>query len=211
VTVREIAARLNAAPSGDGNWTARCPAHDDRSPSLSVAEGRKGRVLLFCHAGCEIDAIVQALAIEIRDLFGDDLPASCSPEVRHKPTTAELRAALCDEAELYRKGHGIEGALRTHELNAIRRAVAAMFGVVLDDLPRPLCEGSYGGRERDAAWPALFERALRVATIELFGWAIDFGELRPPHAVLIRAEEHAASAMRSIECETRRALTRGAA
>jgi DNA-binding transcriptional ArsR family regulator len=36
---------------------------------LSVSEGRDGRVLLKCHAGCDIKAIVQALGLELRDLF----------------------------------------------------------------------------------------------------------------------------------------------
>lgn len=49
-----------------GHWrghygTARCPAHDDRSPSLSIADGDKGRLLLFCHAGCSYDDIRGAL------------------------------------------------------------------------------------------------------------------------------------------------------
>ena len=34
----EVAERLNGRPSGDG-WSARCPAHEDRSPSLSIAAG----------------------------------------------------------------------------------------------------------------------------------------------------------------------------
>jgi hypothetical protein len=54
--------------SGSG-WSARCPAHDDESPSLSVGEGDDGRVLLFCHAGCDIQDIVDALGLEVRDLF----------------------------------------------------------------------------------------------------------------------------------------------
>src|SRR5438094_550718 len=32
---------------------ARCPAHDDREPSLSIREGDHGKVLVCCHAGCE--------------------------------------------------------------------------------------------------------------------------------------------------------------
>ena len=36
----EVAERLNGRPSGDG-WSARCPAHEDRSPSLSIAAGDK--------------------------------------------------------------------------------------------------------------------------------------------------------------------------
>ena len=50
-------------------WQARCPAHDDHEPSLSIAEGDDGRVLLKCHAGCTPEAIVAALGLEMRDLF----------------------------------------------------------------------------------------------------------------------------------------------
>jgi hypothetical protein len=54
---------------GPGRWVARCPSHEDRSPSLSVREGEDLRVLLHDFAGCEPEAIVQALGLELRDLF----------------------------------------------------------------------------------------------------------------------------------------------
>src|SRR5947209_1384357 len=57
--------------NGDG-WSARCPAHEDRNPSLSVSETADGRVLLRCFAGCGFAAIVAALGLEERDLFGVD-------------------------------------------------------------------------------------------------------------------------------------------
>ncbi len=49
-----------------GRWhgsygTARCPAHDDREPSLSISAGDEGRVLVCCHAGCPQAAVVAAL------------------------------------------------------------------------------------------------------------------------------------------------------
>lgn len=50
---------------------ARCPAHEDRSPSLSIAEGADGRALLHCHAGCETSAVVAALGLEWSALFPD--------------------------------------------------------------------------------------------------------------------------------------------
>ncbi len=50
-------------------WTACCPAHDDRHPSLSVSLGKEGQVLLHCHAGCSVENIVEALNLTMSDLF----------------------------------------------------------------------------------------------------------------------------------------------
>jgi putative DNA primase/helicase len=56
----EILARaLKARRSGSG-WTARCPAHDDRDPSLSIRDAG-GKVLVHCHAGCSEGDVVGAL------------------------------------------------------------------------------------------------------------------------------------------------------
>ena len=59
------------------NWSARCPVHDDKRPSLSVALGKDGRVLLHCHAGCKFEDILDALGLEPRDLF-EQPPAATS-------------------------------------------------------------------------------------------------------------------------------------
>ncbi len=50
-------------------WQVTCPAHEDRTPSLSVTAGRDGRVLLHCHAGCSKADIVAADGLELADLF----------------------------------------------------------------------------------------------------------------------------------------------
>lgn len=65
--------------SGRG-WIARCPAHDDRDPSLSVHE-RDGKVLLHCHAGCTPQAVCSALGIELRELFTDATSRSSEARV----------------------------------------------------------------------------------------------------------------------------------
>ena len=36
-----------------GGWMAQCPAHDDRSPSLSIRDGNDGTALIHCFAGCD--------------------------------------------------------------------------------------------------------------------------------------------------------------
>ena len=58
-----------AKKTGPDKWQARCPAHDDRSPSLSIKEGPDGTVLLKCWAGCSAQGIVEAVGLELRDLF----------------------------------------------------------------------------------------------------------------------------------------------
>jgi len=50
-TLEEIVALFGGQSSGNG-FKARCPVHDDRTPSLSIGTGRNGIVLLHCHAGC---------------------------------------------------------------------------------------------------------------------------------------------------------------
>jgi hypothetical protein len=50
-------------------WQAHCPAHEDDTASLSIAEGKDGCVLLKCHAGCELDAILAAVKKTRSDLF----------------------------------------------------------------------------------------------------------------------------------------------
>src|SRR5258708_5215599 len=56
----EIAKHLHGHKSGDG-YMVCCPAHDDRTPSLSVRDGSDGRILVRCHAGCEQAVVIGAL------------------------------------------------------------------------------------------------------------------------------------------------------
>jgi hypothetical protein len=66
----------NVRRIGDGRWKARCPAHEDRSPSLAVRELEDGRVLLHCFAGCDAASIVGAIGLRLEDLFPKTLPTT---------------------------------------------------------------------------------------------------------------------------------------
>lgn len=56
----EIAHALGGKRSSDGNWMCRCPAHDDKTPSLSLTE-KDGKILWKCFAGCSQQAVKDAL------------------------------------------------------------------------------------------------------------------------------------------------------
>lgn len=57
----QIAKALSGRKSR-GAWTARCPAHDDLKPSLSLTDA-DNKVLVHCHAGCDQSAVVDALKL----------------------------------------------------------------------------------------------------------------------------------------------------
>ena len=67
--VHDILKGLQGVKGGGGQWSARCPAHDDKRQSLSISQGKDGQVLLKCHAGCTVESITSALGIEVKDLF----------------------------------------------------------------------------------------------------------------------------------------------
>ena len=54
-------------------WQALCPAHDDKSPSMSVSIGDAGHVGVCCHVGCATEDIVAAMGLEMRELFAPRL------------------------------------------------------------------------------------------------------------------------------------------
>lgn len=62
-----------------GRWMARCPAHEDRSPSFSVREMDDGRVLLHCFAGCANEEILAVLGLKFSDLFDRPIAHHLAP------------------------------------------------------------------------------------------------------------------------------------
>jgi putative DNA primase/helicase len=68
--IEEILAQLVRVSKTDNGWQARCPAHDDVKPSLSIGIDN-GKTLLCCHAGCKTEDVVQAMGLSMRDLFPD--------------------------------------------------------------------------------------------------------------------------------------------
>jgi hypothetical protein len=79
----------NVRPSGKG-YSARCPAHNDKSPSLYVSQG-EDRVLIHCFAGCEVVDICHAIGLKVSDLFMDKkkMPPAKRREVEVKYSTRE--------------------------------------------------------------------------------------------------------------------------
>src|SRR5262245_56421965 len=66
----ELANKISGAKLFGTRWKAACPAHDDRTPSLSFKDGDRG-VVVTCFAGCTLPEICTALDMVPADLFYD--------------------------------------------------------------------------------------------------------------------------------------------
>ena len=68
--LEEVLGRLHGVKRAGAGYMARCPAHEDRCASLSVAAGEGGRVLLFCQAGCKTADVAAAIGLSLAELMG---------------------------------------------------------------------------------------------------------------------------------------------
>lgn len=71
-TVESFLSRLNGVRRTGTGWQARCPCrNDDDNPSLSIGQGKDGRVLVNCHRGngCDAIEICSSLGMKVTDLY----------------------------------------------------------------------------------------------------------------------------------------------
>jgi 5S rRNA maturation endonuclease (ribonuclease M5) len=69
MNVEEFLQRLDQVRRSGKGWMARCPAHDDRTPSLSV-NYIDSKILVHCQARCTTEAVCAKLGIRMNELFG---------------------------------------------------------------------------------------------------------------------------------------------
>jgi 5S rRNA maturation endonuclease (ribonuclease M5) len=60
MTVDEFLDKLDGVRAQGNGWVARCPSHEDRNASLTIAEGDVG-LILHCHAGCTFEEVMKAV------------------------------------------------------------------------------------------------------------------------------------------------------
>ena len=96
MTVDTLISRLDKVRrTGRGTWIACCPAHADKSPSLTIRETDDGKVLLHCFTGCSALEIIDAVGLEMSDLFPPRQHHG-KPERRPFPAADVLRALAAE-------------------------------------------------------------------------------------------------------------------
>jgi hypothetical protein len=98
VSVESVLSRLDRVKqTAPGRWVARCPAHDDNGPSLSIRATPDDTVLIHCFAGCETSDVLAEIGLTFSDLYP---PRPASPATRHRKPPTDYRGLwlLCRRA-----------------------------------------------------------------------------------------------------------------
>jgi len=70
MSAHDIISRLEfVRPTGKDSYIARCPSHQDSSPSLTIKDVGDGRTLVHCFAGCGANDVLAAIGLELHDLY----------------------------------------------------------------------------------------------------------------------------------------------
>lgn len=101
--IERLLDRLDRPRRAGAGWVARCPSHQGRSASLSLAEGDGGTVLLHCFAGCPAADVVAAVGLSLADLFD-------RPPAFHRLNPSQRRA-LHRETRIARQWAALGAAL----------------------------------------------------------------------------------------------------
>lgn len=97
MNINELLPLLNKVKKSGSGYVSLCPAHNDREASLSITEGKDGRILFHCFAGCTCDEICEAIGIKQKDLFSES-----ENRYYEKPKTKAL-----DREHIYRDENDI--------------------------------------------------------------------------------------------------------
>jgi hypothetical protein len=143
MNAESIAKGLGGRKAG-GGWVARCPAHDDREPNLSISASDNGKVLVCCHAGCDQLQVIAEL--RLRGLWYERsirtplysrptspcvLSAESEPAVNRRRARAlwqESKPILATIAESYFAKRGVLHVSRKIEPTALRFHPSCPYG-----------------------------------------------------------------------------------
>lgn len=108
----------------NGNYSAQCPAHEDRSPSLSVRP-IDGQVLLHCHAGCDTVDVLAALGMTLADLYDNPKPRLLAGIPAHTTYTYDNGRQVIRSADKQFRQAATDNPPELFRLGKVRAAVAA--------------------------------------------------------------------------------------
>ena len=92
MTFDEVLSHFGVTPKQNVRTVnVKCPAHEDREPSLSLSVGNEGRTILYCHAGCPPDSVLAAAGLTWGDIQPNDSTWTPARHVNGRKDSPEPR------------------------------------------------------------------------------------------------------------------------
>jgi hypothetical protein len=138
----DVLSRLEVVKSADGEYQIRCPAHEDRSPSMVATVNDDGsKLLLHCRAGCTTEAICEAAGIEVKELFASEQQPTKRSRIVETysygdENGVELYQVCRMDPKSFRQRHMVDGEW-VWRMNGVRRVLFNLTGII-DHLSWPV-------------------------------------------------------------------------
>lgn len=101
MSVDHLLSRLTKVKrSGNDQWMACCPAHDDRSPSLSIKDAGNGKILVNCLAGCSALDVLGAVGMDWNDVMPERVISNQERPTRQRVYPSDALRAIQFEARI---------------------------------------------------------------------------------------------------------------
>lgn len=94
--LNEFLSHLDKVSQRGEQYTALCPSHDDKNPSLAITE-KDNKILLKCWSGCTSQDITSALGLELKDLFTD---SGLNPQERQQYAKRMTARQILEDLEI---------------------------------------------------------------------------------------------------------------
>jgi len=142
--------RLDVVKHDGEQYEIRCPAHEDRSPSMVAKLSDDGKkLLLHCRAGCSTAEICEAAHIELKELFADDENHPSSPVKYtvaqsypyHDADGKEVYQVVRMKPKSFRQRHMVDGSW-VWSMKGVRRVLFNLPSILeKQDWPVVVLEG----------------------------------------------------------------------
>lgn len=114
---------------GPDQWSARCPAHEDKSPSLSVKELPDGRVLMHCFGGCAVADVLDSIQLSMLALFPKRAEPGGGTSAMHRrrllPAGQALEQITAESRVVWVAAHNLAAGHALTDVDRHRLAAAA--------------------------------------------------------------------------------------
>ena len=122
MSLETLLSRLQKVKRTSSNsWIACCPAHDDKSPSLTIKDAGNGMLLMKCFASCGTEDVLGAIGMEFKDIMPEKVVNNyVAPSIPKIYATDALRAIQFESRILMLAFYSVRRGAKLNDVDMAR-------------------------------------------------------------------------------------------